>query len=509
MAHRWRRLAPLWVLGTPLLTSACGGGLGSWDPSPDGNSTQARIAEAAHNLTELADDMRQNGNLAGAASMYRQAHALNPNDVAPLLALGEVLTQLGDTVQAAQAYGMAQSMAPRNAQPLLGLGTTGIAMAQPQFAASQFAAALAADSKDVRAYNGFGVASDLAGDHAAAQDSYRAGLALDPGNRALLNNLGLSLALGGNRGEAIKVLEQLARAPDATPLHRQNLALAYGLAGQVEQAARLSRMDLDEPAVQQNLAYYANHRDSSGDLLLASLGVELRGVHFDATESTTSVGRAAPYGQAIVGSAEPVSDVVNDEADASTLSDLSTVQPAAGTSDAGGAVDLSSDIVAYEPTAPVEAITNDPTPLGPSDGLVGAAAFPGPLTAVVHTELAPLPGLVETQPAESATPSVQTIGGFVGADTAAAAEDPLLDEIAPAAGGDPTQPAATGGSAVTQTAALRYAEPAPVDAGEAQDEPGALGRFANFLAMAFGGGEHTGVGGTRGGTLPRMGKADK
>ncbi|MBC8157850.1 MAG: hypothetical protein H8E94_00815 [Alphaproteobacteria bacterium] len=46
--------------------------------------------------------------------------------------------------------------------------------------------------------------------------------------------------------------------------HRHNLALAYGLAGRMEEAAAVSRRDLSEAQVKHNLAIYERLRGLSG-----------------------------------------------------------------------------------------------------------------------------------------------------------------------------------------------------------------------------------------------------
>ena len=46
-------------------------------------------------------------------------------------------------------------------------------------------------------------------------------------------------------------------APGAAPQERQTLALIYGLRGNVAEAARLNRIDLDDASVEHNHAYYA------------------------------------------------------------------------------------------------------------------------------------------------------------------------------------------------------------------------------------------------------------
>ncbi|MCH8038427.1 MAG: hypothetical protein IIC53_15070, partial [Proteobacteria bacterium] len=70
--------------------------------------------------------------------------------------------------------------------------------------------------------------------------------------------------LTGDFDEATRILREIAADPLATVRNRQNLALVYGLAGQPAKAAKIARMDLDEAAVRNNLAYYETLRALSG-----------------------------------------------------------------------------------------------------------------------------------------------------------------------------------------------------------------------------------------------------
>ena len=120
--------------------------------------------------------------------------------------------------------------------------------------------AMLAAPEDSRVYNGLGVANDLLGKHKLAQEMYRTGLSYKPNDINLLTNLGLSLSFSDKHDESIDVLRKLVNSPHSTPHHRQNLALAYGLAGRKRDAAKIARMDLDTRAVRANLAYYATLR---------------------------------------------------------------------------------------------------------------------------------------------------------------------------------------------------------------------------------------------------------
>jgi Flp pilus assembly protein TadD len=61
---------------------------------------------------------------------------------------------------------------------------------------------------------------------------------IDPGN------YGLALALAGQPAEAVSVLEQAARMPGTAPRVRQNLALAYALSGQWDEARTVVAQDV-------------------------------------------------------------------------------------------------------------------------------------------------------------------------------------------------------------------------------------------------------------------------
>jgi DNA-binding transcriptional regulator YdaS (Cro superfamily) len=105
----------------------------------------------------------------------------------------------------------------------------------------------------------------------------------------LRNNLGLSLALSGNHAESIEMLRAVVDEPGAKARNRQNLALAYGLAGDLTAAERISRLDLDEESVQNNLSYFAALAAVGDDRKRAAvLGVnppELTGTTADADAS--------------------------------------------------------------------------------------------------------------------------------------------------------------------------------------------------------------------------------
>lgn len=211
-----------------------------------------------NSLVRVADATAAAGDMASAVQMYRNAHKLDPMNTMVTERLGEALLRIGEYDSAVEVFGKAVR---GGGQPSahVGMAKALIALNQPQAAITHLEAALKI-SESPRIYNALGVAFDLIGDHGAAQAYYRTGLDVSASNLSLQNNLGLSLSVSGRHDEAIRVLRKSAASPRAQARNRLNLALAYGMAGETEAAAETARIDLDEAAVQQNLAFYATLR---------------------------------------------------------------------------------------------------------------------------------------------------------------------------------------------------------------------------------------------------------
>jgi Flp pilus assembly protein TadD len=223
----------------------------------------ARSGEAAGDKEVIAAMMRagdasaKRGDYGAAAAFYRRAQNADPKAVEPLLGLGEALVAAGVARESADAFRRALTIDPNDPRALRGLGNALIGQDQADLSIAEFEKALAINPKDYRAYSGLGVAHDSMAEHTKAQEYYYAGLTIAPDDVTLRNNLGLSLAFAGHYKGAIEILRPLALRPGASARDRQNLALAYGLSGDVDQAKKFARMDMDSREVERNLSYYA------------------------------------------------------------------------------------------------------------------------------------------------------------------------------------------------------------------------------------------------------------
>jgi Flp pilus assembly protein TadD/septal ring-binding cell division protein DamX len=417
--------------GTPvafvlaLLLAACQG-----PGSPDTLAPGKNVEQLMH----VADDTRANGDLGTAVDLYRRAAEMASTDPRPLLALGSTLAQLHAYTEAAATYRAGLKIQPNAIEAELrrGLAIVLLSLNQPDGAIAELNLGITNAPEDPRLYSTLGVAHDLMGRHDLAQQDYRNGLQLAPKNQGLRNNYGLSLALSGDYAAAAVTLSELADDANATPRHRLNLALVYGLAGDDRKAGAIARSALDESAVKSNLAYYAMLRsmDDHGRAN-AIMGGQLRGTSLDPvalTEPTPP--RAGAEEQAKTAAVEPAPRVpVKTKALAPSpspapaeLAEPAQVADAPQSSatsaeTAAAPVQTPDDAAMAEPTSLIktEAPASEPQPLpseasvptpaeasAPTPAEATAAATPSEATGAA-APIEPAPSMAMSEPAPAAS----------------------------------------------------------------------------------------------------------
>jgi Flp pilus assembly protein TadD len=238
------KLAPVFSAGLMVIVAACTG----LDPSPKGDNYETTVKQA--------DEARQSGNLDTAIPLYGRALQANPQGVEAKLGLGQAYLTMGASDEAAAQFRDVLAKRESNLVARRGLASALIGMGQPTLAEQQIALILQSDSTDYRALNVLGVALDMQGRHAEAQANYRRAIELAPDYLPTRSNFGLSLAITGPPQEAIAQLAPIAMARGSDARIRQNLAFAYAMVGDYENALQISRRDLDERSAQRQLYYY-------------------------------------------------------------------------------------------------------------------------------------------------------------------------------------------------------------------------------------------------------------
>jgi Flp pilus assembly protein TadD len=227
-------------------------------PAEGGGETAADGAPLTDSgrLVRMGQRSLAAGDPTTAVGFLEQALAVDRDNREAAVLLGNANLGLGRPQDAAAAFGLVLQDDPADREAAIGYAKAMIAIGRSETAEAHLEPLVRQRPGDVEASNLLGVALDLQGAHDQAIAVYHGSLDLSPGEPALMNNLGLSLALAGRHDEAIAVLRPLAEGYASSARTRQNLALAYGLRGEMAAAERWSRMDLADSDVTNNLRYF-------------------------------------------------------------------------------------------------------------------------------------------------------------------------------------------------------------------------------------------------------------
>lgn len=200
--------------------------------SQSGTGPERQAGQAA----DAAMAAVQNGNLSEAVAQAESAVALSPRDAGFRTTLGDIYIKAGRFQSAAAAYSDALQLNPGDARATLSLALSQIALGR----SSDALQTLGRDSADL-----------APADH------------------------GLALALAGDKEGAIRLLGAAAREPEATGRVRQNLALAYALAGDWTQSRAIAAQDVSPDELDERMAKWAEFAQprSSYDQVATLLGV--------------------------------------------------------------------------------------------------------------------------------------------------------------------------------------------------------------------------------------------
>lgn len=200
--------------------------------SDNGTSSERQAGQAATAALTAA----QSSSWADAIVQAESAVALSPRDAGFRAMLGDIYLKAGRFDSAAAAFADALSLNPGNPKATLSLALTQIGL-----------------GRNAQAIATLGGAQ---GDMAAADH-------------------GLALALAGDKEGAIRLLSQAARAENATGRVRQNLALAYALAGDWTQARAIASQDVAPDELDARMASWAEFAQpkASYDQVATLLGV--------------------------------------------------------------------------------------------------------------------------------------------------------------------------------------------------------------------------------------------
>lgn len=223
---------------------------------PGAQAPLSELSEPERSLFQQAFAKREEGKIEEALELYFQAARLSRGSVEAHVAAAETLRSEDKAAKALPMLQEALNLKPHDPRLHMEIGFSYIARSEYDQAIASFDKALALDEELSSAYSGKAVAFDLQGKHQDAQKIYAEAIARGLSSPSLDSNYALSLVFTGQYEEAIRLLEPHANASTATPVMRQNLALAYGLKGDVGRAKEYGERDLDPIKARQNLEFY-------------------------------------------------------------------------------------------------------------------------------------------------------------------------------------------------------------------------------------------------------------
>jgi superkiller protein 3 len=201
-------------------------------------------------MIRIAKKARKTGNPEAAISFYNKALELDPSNAEAYLGLAEsyIDTNLLDAALEYIKKAERNDCDPNRSFYLRGkimLLSGDIKGAEKQFL----------KSNSIDAMNVLGAIYDERDDHKKAQSMYKQVIAADPNYIDAYNNMGLSLLLCEKYKESIFYLENACSLPEANVTYRSNLALAYGLSGDIAKARTVYAQDFEGEELEEKVAY--------------------------------------------------------------------------------------------------------------------------------------------------------------------------------------------------------------------------------------------------------------
>ena len=192
--------------------------------------------EARLQVAEAAD---ASGDSELATSMYTEAAAREPSNIALQMRCADALARYGKLAQARQM--LTEQLRSNPGQPGLtrALALIDLIGGRPEQAIAGLDQVLAANPADTNALVDKAVALDLQGQHAAAQAIYTQVLATTPDDAATRNDLAMSQMLEGRTSQALETLAPMQNADTSPQRLKVNLGILYAATGDHDRSRQL------------------------------------------------------------------------------------------------------------------------------------------------------------------------------------------------------------------------------------------------------------------------------
>ncbi len=273
MSPGMKKIAIITLLSLSLLTgcdtvSKQWAGIGDQDvtamPTPE-------VKGVNDTLEDSAKEAISNGDFRRASQFYEQLvgseKGTPEQQLRYKIGFADSMRRMGDNDRALAMYEDLYSKNPDNLDIAEGRALTMMATGKTVDAGRAFSAIMDKDSKRWRTLNALGILFVTKNMIPEAMAYYTEALNQSPDNPAILNNVGLSQAVDHNYPRAIEALKQGSRVSKTPNQRRQiemNMAMVYGVSGDLDTAKDIASKYIDGPALDNNLGLYAHLSKDDG-----------------------------------------------------------------------------------------------------------------------------------------------------------------------------------------------------------------------------------------------------
>ena len=267
MTASMKKIATALLLTTSLTLGACGQLGQQWiDPDRTFASLDQPTVKGINDTQEdMAKEAVVAGDYARAAQFYQQLVSEQKGSPEQKLrykmGLADAVRRMGRNENALALYEELFAQNPKNLDIAEGRALTLMANGKTADAGRAFSDILEQDPKRWRTLNALGILFVTKNMVPEAMAYYTEALNQSPDNAAILNNVGLSQAVDRNFTRATEALQQASRVSKVPSQRKQielNLAMVYGISGDLETAHDVAEKYLDGPALDNNLGLYAH-----------------------------------------------------------------------------------------------------------------------------------------------------------------------------------------------------------------------------------------------------------
>ena len=214
-------------------------------------------------MKQSAEESEKKGDYRHANQLYRQLVDKDPENLDYKMHYADTSRRADFFKPAIDTYNEILAKEPENVDALEGKGLAMLGKGDFDGAGDTLGQVIAKDKTRWRALNAMGILFVSKGMYQEAMAYYTEALTHSPNNVRVLNNVGLTLAVKKEIPDAIESLSMASSlVPNDQPRLKEqvdlNLALVYGIAGDIDQAENIASRHLSGAALDNNLGLYAH-----------------------------------------------------------------------------------------------------------------------------------------------------------------------------------------------------------------------------------------------------------